>query len=311
MKSKAYFLLTLVLLSAACYAQITPVEKLYLGQKPPGSKAEIFAPGIISLENRFESYPAFSPDGTEMYFTVVNETWTKGKILFTKLSKGVWSTPITAPFSMGNYINWECAFSPDGKLLLFSSSRPPSSSSNMDIWMTERLSDTAWTEPVRLNSPVNSNSDDGTPSISANETLYFKSRRGGGVGGSWLYRAKLNKEANYQVENLGNVIKTGPMETEPFISPDEKYLIFTSQTRKGGAGGWDLWICFRSEDNSWTEPINMGAELNSADDEYGPRVSYDGKYLFFTREIRGKSMDIYWVDTGIIEKLKGLHKNEK
>ena len=48
----------------------------------------------------------------------------------------------------------------------------------------------------------------------------------------------------------------------------------------------------------------MGPEINTADDEYGPRVASDGKYLFFTREKRGEAMDIYWVAASAIARLK-------
>jgi len=48
----------------------------------------------------------------------------------------------------------------------------------------------------------------------------------------------------------------------------------------------------------------MGPEINTAADEYGPRVSPDGKYLFFTREVRGKTMDIYWVSALIVDRLR-------
>jgi Tol biopolymer transport system component len=48
----------------------------------------------------------------------------------------------------------------------------------------------------------------------------------------------------------------------------------------------------------------MGADINSSNDEFGPRVSPDGKFLFFTWEERGKTMDIYRVSTRIIDRLK-------
>ena len=88
------------------------------------------------------------------------------------------------------------------------------------------------------------------------------------------------------------------------MAPDESYLIFISQTRPGGKGGWDLWICFRNGDGSWTLPVNMGPEINTAADEYGPRVSPGGKDLYFTRESKRRTMDIYWVSAGLIEKIK-------
>ncbi len=277
-------------------------DSTYLGQDPPGMMPEIFAPGIISLEDRFETYPAFSPDGKELFFTVTNAAWSAGKILHIKVQDGVWPEPDTPAFSNNNHINWESFISPDGQKMFFSSNRPPSAST--DIWMIERISDTSWLEPVQLDEPVNSSAADGSVCVTSNGTLYFKSKRGGGIGGSWLFRSELNGGIYSDVENLGELIKTGSGESEPYMSPDESYLIFISQTRSGGQGGWDLWICFENDDGSWTDPVNMGLSINTSDDEYGPRVTHDGKYLFFTREERGQNMDIYWVNASIIEEIK-------
>lgn len=274
----------------------------YFGQTPPGNKPQIFAPDIISLENRFETYPTFSPDGKLMFFSVVNADWSEGKILYSTFKGGILSEPKIASFSDNHYINWESFISPDGNRMFFASNRPPSA--NMDIWMTEKTSDTTWSDPVRLNNPINSPAEDGSACVTSNGTLYFKSSRGGGTGGSWLYKSKIVDGTYLQVENLVNTIGTSLQETEPYMSPDENYLIFISQTRAGGEGGWDLWICFRDKSGSWTKPINMGKDINTKDDEYGPRVTPDGKYLFFTRENRGKTMDIYWVNARVIEKLR-------
>jgi hypothetical protein len=276
--------------------------KAYLGQTPPGETPAVLAPGTISLESRFETYPTFSPDGKTLYFSVVNGAWTEGKILYAKLENGAWTKPEAAPFSDDRYINWESCISPDGKRMFFASNRPPSS--GMDIWTVERTADGSWSDPTRLPDPINSAAQDGSPCITNAATLYFKSLRTGGTGGSWLYRAIPKDGAYTQVDSLGNIIKTTSGETEPFMSPDEGYLIFASETRKGGNGGWDLWICFRQKDGSWTEPVNLGVTINTAEDEYGPRVSPDGKYLLFTREKRGESMDIYWVATSVIGRLK-------
>jgi Tol biopolymer transport system component len=278
------------------------IKDAFFGFTPPGEKPEIFAPGIISLDSRLETYPTFSPDGKTLFFSVVNTAWTEGRILSTRFENGGWTQPATAPFSDDRYINWESFISLDGNRMFFASNRP--SSTGMDIWMVERTSDSSWSTPVRLPDPVNSTAEDGSPCVTKNGTLYFKSLRSGGTGDSWLYRVIPKGGAYTQIENLGNIIKTNSGETEPYMSPDERYLIFISQTRTGGQGGWDLWICFREDGGSWTEPVNLGSDINTVDDEYGPRVTPDGKYLFFTRENRGKTMDIYWVAISAIERLK-------
>lgn len=274
----------------------------YLGQTPPGSVPQIFAPGIISLSGRLETYPAFSPDGKDMYFSVVNASWSKGVIFHTRVRNGIWTIPDTAAFSKNIYINWESFISPSGNKQFFATNRPPSI--GMDIWMINRTSDSTWSEATRLNSPVNSGAEDGSACITNNGTLYFKSGRGGGVNGSMLYRSLLIDTSYSQIENLGSIIHTAAGESEPFMSPDESYLIFISQSRPGGYGGYDLWICFKKLNGIWTEPVNMGPNINTALDEYGPRVTQDGNYLFFTRDNRSTSMDIYWVSAGIIDSLK-------
>ena len=289
----------LVVLLNSCFAQP------YLGQTPPGSIPQIFAPGIISLSNRLETYPTFSPDGRDMFFSVVNASWLNGVIFHTQERNGVWTIPDTADFSKNIYINWESFISPDGNKQFFASNRPPSLSK--DIWMMNRTSDTTWSTPVRLNSPINSSAEDGSACVTNNGTLYFKSARGGGINGSMLYKSLLIDSTYSQIENLGNTIHTVNGESEPFMSPDESYLIFTSPSRPGGHGGYDLWICFRKTNGTWTEPVNMGQNINTALDEYGPRVTQDGNYLFFTRDNGSTSMDIYWVSANIIDSLRSVN----
>jgi hypothetical protein len=296
--------ISFLLFADICISQAVLTYSAYLGQTPPGGIPQIFAPGIISLPNRFETYPTFSPDGKDMFFSVVNASWLNGVIFHTQERNGVWTIPDTATFSKNNYINWESFITPDGTKQFFASNRPPSVS--RDIWMMNRTSDTTWSNPVRLNSPINSNAEDGSACVTNNGTLYFKSARGGGINGSMLYRSLLIDSTYSQIENLGNTIHTVNGETEPFMSPDESYLIFTSPflSRPGGHGGYDLWICFKKTNGSWTEPVNMGPNINTALDEYGPRVTQDGNYLFFTRDNGSTSMDIYWVSAGIIDSLK-------
>jgi|WetSurMetagenome_2_1015567.scaffolds.fasta_scaffold124980_2 hypothetical protein len=294
-------LLRIGLLIGASLLVATQPGPRVLGQKPPGDMPEAFAHGTISRDSVLETYPALSPDQGTLFFSVVNAAWTEGKILVTRLRHDTWTTPEVAPFSGGGSISWESSVSPDGKRMFFASNRPPSS--GMDIWMVERTSDGSWSAPVRLPEPVNSPAEDGSPCVTSNGTLYFKSLRGGG-GGSWLYRAALKDGRYPEVEGLGTVLKTTSGESEPYVSPDERYLLFISQTRKGGHGGWDLWVSFREPDGSWAESLNLGPGINTEDDEYGPRVSPDGKYLFFTRERRGRTMDIYWVSADVLDRLR-------
>jgi hypothetical protein len=52
--------------------------------------------------------------------------------------------------------------------------------------------------------------------------------------------------------------------------------------REDSYGGIDYYIVFRNEDDTWSDPVNMGDKVNTAGSmEYSPYVSGDGKYFFF------------------------------
>ena len=73
-----------------------------------------------------------------------------------------------------------------------------------------------------------------------------------------------------------------------FISGDESYIIITS-------GG--LKISFNKKDGTWTNPKSLGPNINSFLGEWGPYVTKDNKYLFFTAGTKKDYSDTYvrWV----------------
>ena len=273
----------------------------FLGQEPPGMIPEIFAPGIISTEAA-EGCSYFSKDGS--LFLFVRARSAQDGIFIMEQKEGVWSKPRLASFSSGRY-DWDFTLAPDSKTVLVSSGRPirkgGSPVRDYYIWMTERTGD-VWSEPTLLPSPVNTGHHDSYPCVTEDGTLYFFSRRDGGMGLGDIYKSRKTNGQYAEVENLGAPVNTEYHEVDPFVVPDESYMIFCSN-RPGGYGKDDLYVTFRKKDGSWTEPINMGEKINSPFQEYIPSVSPDGKYFFFTTNKSG-NRDIYWVDAKIIKQLK-------
>jgi hypothetical protein len=100
--------------------------------------------------------------------------------------------------------------------------------------------------------------------------------------------------------SLGKPINSMNNGLDFFISKDESYIIFV--IRIDGSG--KFFISYRKTDSTWTNPINMGSPINSQGWNFGPYVTNDNKYLFFTYQL-GSSTDIYWVKVGnLIESLK-------
>jgi Tol biopolymer transport system component len=300
----------------------------YLGQQPPDITPEIFAPGIIST-GHYEQSNSFSTDGNEFYYTLVGPK--SGITLFMQQQNGIWTKPKTAPFS-GRYNDYYPFCSPGGKKLYFVSMRPLSGEGepkkDFDIWFVEKT-ENHWSEPQNIGNPVNTESFELHPTITKDESLYFASSRKGGKGRMDIYKSKLVDGQYSKPENLGDSINTEFAESNPYIAPDEGYLIFTSYNRPDGFGKYDLYISFRNKDGSWTKAKNMGDKINSEGNESTPNLSPDGKYLFFTStrnlyssfsesmysydEIKemlnkpgnGKG-DVYWVDTKTFGDLKTI-----
>jgi Tol biopolymer transport system component len=201
-----------------------------------------------------------------------------------RFENGQWSKPEIAPFS-GKHFDKEPFVSPDGSKLFFASLRPvggveKKDPRDFDIWVVTKSAG-GWGDPAPLPAPVNSTGYDNYPSVAANGTLYFASAREGGRGRNDLYRARLIDGKYSQVEKLGDIINTPGTDADPYIAPDESYLIFCSD-RQGGFGEGDLYISY-NRGGAWTEPRNLGAAINTGEFEYTPLLSPDGKYLFFSR----------------------------
>jgi hypothetical protein len=64
----------------------------YLGQPPPGTMPEIFAPGVIST-TAHEFSCCFSPDAKEFYFTRNVAELNEKVIMLTRMDEGVWTPP--------------------------------------------------------------------------------------------------------------------------------------------------------------------------------------------------------------------------
>lgn len=259
-------------------------EWRYFGQAFPGVQPEIFSPDIIST-NRDERDFAMSPDGNEIFYTLVLPAKNLSVIVYLVHDGAFWSQHRAAAFS-GEYSDLEPVFSPDGNKLFFASKRPLQSSdttNDWNIWYIECVS-TGWSDPVALNQLINTENDEFYPSVAENGNLYFTARRDDSYGHEDLYFSKFSDNKYDSVINLGDAVNSSSYEFNAYIAPDESYLVFSSLGRDDGFGGGDLYISFRNEDGIWNDTRNLGANINSNQLDYCPVVSLDGKYLFFTSQ---------------------------
>jgi hypothetical protein len=268
---------TAMLVSVSLVAQTAPYDSA-----KPLPHATLFEPGIISTGD-YESHAAFTPDGREMYFLKLAPNFSRWSIFVSRYNSGSWSQPEVAPFS-GQYQDADPYITADGKHFYFVSDRPIEADRERqlhhDIWVMDKT-DSGWSAPRHLPAPVNSDTDEFYPIALKNGTLYFGSQRKEANGVGDIYRAVPQKDGSYSVENLGPHVNSGAGEYEAFVTEDERLMLLAITRRPDSLGDIDLYVSHKQPNGKWSEPVNLGPEINSPGRELSPKLTPDGKYLFW------------------------------
>ncbi|TDQ25593.1 TolB-like translocation protein [Tenacibaculum caenipelagi] len=293
--NKLYFIMALTLISffnacnvkkqASKDSNPPTVESPYLGQKPPGLTPEPFAPGIVTT-NGWEVSGVFTPDLKEFYFIREGEKGVQQEFVVIQYENNQWKDSVISPRVGTPFI------SPDGKTM------------HLSKRYKERTTDGKWSEVKTLNLPFKD-----LPimrlTASTKGTYFFDEFKSDFTGD---IRYSRFMDGKYEEPKLLNSKINSGKSFHPFIAPDESYLIFDGK-REDGYGDSDIYICFKQQDDSWGEPINMGDKINTDAWEALACVTPDGKYLFFNRNMGSKdyeNVDIFWVSAQVIENLKPM-----
>lgn len=261
----------------------------YLGQTPPGTTAEPFAPGLVNTEIWGDAI-GFSLDMNELYISRwkhTDDAREPESVTFERTDNGWHKIAVPAETQRPFH-------SPDGNRLYF------------DSQYKERTSD-GWSEMKSLG-----------PAFEAIHIMSLKSsakgmlvldERGGPEGDGIIRYSRLIDGKREDPKPFGKEINSGTWNAHPYIAPDESYVMWDGE-RASGFGSSDLYISFRQTDGSWGEAINLGETVNTEAVEGGPQVTPDGKYLFFNRMVPPATgdgepqSDLYWIDAQLIETLR-------
>ena len=268
----------------------------YLGQTPPGPVAKVFAPGLIcdTRPYQWESHGHFSADGNTFCFN------RRRYVFITENTDQGWTTP--KRINSIPYHSYSVCLSPDANSIYvrcgpFSKVKRRRSPDFKGFCLRRCMrTSEGWSLPEELGPPFSTWEQRAGFSVSADNSIYFKSRRGGFwvapfVGDTWSEPKEIPVE-------MGNI-----RGCNPGIAPDESFLVFYS-VKPGAQLGTEtnLYLTLRRPDGTWTRPQNLGPGINSRYYEHGARISPDKKYLFFTRStgwnlrLRCDTGDIYWVE---------------
>jgi hypothetical protein len=262
------------------FAQLIPVDSMYLGQTPPGNTPVVFTLPTSSGLRPVERL-AISTDGTEIYFGEL-DTY----------------PPTAQNTKCMKYINdrWQGPFDVfagyAAPRLTVNDSTMYIQSNIGDFSMTSVSHRTAggWSPPVRL-------------LATAQQTHYFQTTSSGNSYLSSNLPATPSQRdicrlvvngTDSLIVGLGKPINTAVEENDLFVADDESYLLFSRNTSPAG----DMYLSIRRPDGRWTNPKRLPEPINRPGNywDYGQFVSKDGKYLFFTSGgAMMSSYFTYWV----------------
>lgn len=140
-----------------------------------------------------------------------------------------------------------------------------------------------WDVPEEISKNINTTNNEGTCTVSADgRTLVFTAcNRPDGHGSCDLYIShKIGNEWSQPV-NLGQQVNSREWESQPSLSADGHTLYFASD-RKGGMGKRDIWVTHLDDKKQWAAPKNLGATINTPDDENAPFIHANSRTLFYS-----------------------------
>lgn len=152
---------------------------------------------------------------------------------------------------------------------------------NEDFYKSNKV-DGKWQTPIYLSDRINTpRYNEGAQSISQDgKVLFFTGcNRPDGLGRCDIYISQKRGNDWSKPFDLSPPVNTSGWESQPSISADGRTLYFVSN-RKGGYGGYDIWKSHLSE-KGWSEPENLGPNINTSFDEQSPFIHPDDSTFYF------------------------------
>lgn len=184
------------------------------------------------------------------------------------------------------YIESKPVISPDGTRLYFARKNTPNNiggkRDDQDIYVTDMIGK-EWSYAHNMDLPLNDKGPNGICSVSpdGNTILVINAYHDDGSVENGVSVSR-NKSTGWSfprkqdIEDYHNLSEY----QDYFLSNSGKVLISAVQ-RNDSNGDQDLYVSFKTGENSWSKPVNMGSVINSPKVEFAPFLASDNKTLYF------------------------------
>lgn len=238
--------------------------------------------------------PILSPDGNTLYFARKNAPENIGNkknddIYFSQWNpkKKQWNPAQNIGNPLNNsYHNFVVSISPDGNTLYLSGTYDENSDKKGVSYST--FKNGKWSLPKTLDIKNYYNSSKyACYHIGVDQrTMLMALERDDSYGDMDLYVSHHMGDNKWSAPiNLGNTINTAGIEASVFLAADGKTIYFSSDGH-AGYGGLDMFMSKRLDNSwqKWTEPINLGPQINTPLWDVYYTISASGEYAFFSSE---------------------------
>lgn len=135
--------------------------------------------------------------------------------------------------------------------------------------------------PINLGDSVNTFRSEYYPTLSISDSLLVFTRMTN--HGEEFVKSNVVNGVFRQAEVVEGSINQQALKGAATVSNDGEYLIFAGDFQERGYGSYDLYISYQTPDG-WSEPENLGPNINSAYWESAPSISPDSRTLYFSSD---------------------------
>jgi len=139
--------------------------------------------------------------------------------------------------------------------------------------------------PQNLGDSINSAYAEYYPSFTIDDSTFVFTRRGEGIREDFMFSKKIWTDYN-KAQVINGSLNEQPSKGAINISQDGEWLIFAGNFPGKGFGNFDLFLSYNTP-TGWSEPINMGASINTDAWESSPSLSPDRNALYFSSDRPG------------------------
>jgi hypothetical protein len=205
-----------------------------------------------------------------------------------------------ASFS-GSFRDIEPFFHPKGDRLYFASNRPypgRDSLTDYNIWScTFDEKSGKLGEPIALPEVINTTANEFYPSITLNNDLFFTAEYKGITKKEDILVSRWENGRYQAPELLPSPINSEYYEFNAFVSADEHLIFFSAFGRPDEKGGGDLYLSFKYDDGTWSEPRLLPEPINSNRLDFCPFWDDSEKVLYFSSNRKKKSPKTYTLES--------------